>query len=52
MCKSKLTDPEWLALCAGELAGVWRRVLAVKYGVNTAAISHGAVIRGVRDRGP
>ncbi|HYD27283.1 terminase large subunit domain-containing protein [Brevundimonas sp.] len=50
MAKSKLTDPEWLALFAEELAGVPRRVLTVKYGVSKSAINVQALKRGLRKR--
>ena len=50
MAKSKLTDPEWLALFAEELAGVARRVLTAKYGVSKSAINVQALKRGLRKR--
>ena len=50
MAKSKLTDDQWLALFAEELAGVPRRLLTVKYGVSKSAINVQALKRGLRKR--
>jgi phage terminase large subunit-like protein len=50
MAKSKLTDDQWRALFAEELAGVPRRLLSPKYGVSKSAINVQALKRGLRKR--
>lgn len=50
MSKSKLTDPEWLALFAEEKAGVPRRKLSAKYGVHPGTINRQASLRGLLKR--
>lgn len=50
MSKLPLTDPEWLALFADEMAGLSRRELSAKYGVHPGTISRQATLRGLQKR--
>jgi phage terminase large subunit-like protein len=50
MSKSLLSNDQWLALFAEELAGVPRRLLAPKYGVKTSTINQQARTRGLIKR--
>ncbi|WP_332654387.1 DNA-packaging protein [Brevundimonas sp.] len=50
MSKSPLTEPEWQALFADEMAGLTRRELSAKYGVHPGTINRQASLRGLLKR--
>ena len=50
MSKSPLTEPEWQALFADEMAGLSRRELGAKYGVHPGTINRQASARGLLKR--
>jgi len=50
MSKSPLTEPEWQALFADEMAGLSRRELGAKYGVHKGTINRQASARGLLKR--
>ena len=50
MSNSPLTESEWQALFADEMAGLSRRELSVKYGVHPGTINRQASLRGLLKR--
>ena len=50
MSRTILSDDEWLALFADEMAGMSRPQLAAKYGVHRNTISRQAAERGLQKR--